>query len=644
MINAFSGASWDCHDMADPAPANLSTRLAQSRRRSLERHRLDARSRGTENVLSGSQLSRIRERNEALLRVAVPGVDWLHRQLGDLGYCLLLTDATGATLEVRATGQRASQFASAGLRAGACWSEDTQGTCGVGTALADGEPVLVHGDQHFLVRNHGISCTAVPLFGPEQQLLGVLNATACTQDAQKLGLSLAYRLTLQTAARIEQSVFMSHFADHWVARVTQQHNDWDASPADLIAFDEGGRVLGVSRQLKQRLGNDAYFVDEILHHSVSGLVEFARAHPGTPMSLEMDGKNTLLSALISAPRKVPGHRSMLAAARPAARANADNAEMGIEGEHRLELLVNGKVPILLLGETGSGKEYTAKKIHSRSQRRDQPFVAINCAAIPETLIESELFGYRGGAFTGALAKGCVGKIAQADGGTLFLDEIGDMPLALQTRLLRVLAEGEVLALGASKPQVVDISVICATHRDLGAMVREGRFREDLYYRLNAATVKLPPLRERKDIADLIRSVFSEECKTVGRQLSMSAEVLAGLVEHAWPGNIRELRNVLRYAIAVCPQAEMSWAHLPESFQSEALNEVADRRRAQLRGHVVTGQASERELILDALKRTNGCVSAASRFLGISRSTLYRRLSEHGVDVTFRPGPSNTASS
>ncbi|AWI79506.1 acetoin catabolism protein [Parazoarcus communis] len=642
MTNAFSGAVWDGRDFASPAPANLMARLARSRRRSLESYRLDARSRAADNVLSGSQLSRLKERNEALLRVAVPGVDWLHRQLGDLGYCLLLTDASGATLEVRATGQRAVEFTSAGLRAGACWSEDTQGTCGVGTALADGEPVLVHGDQHFLVRNHGISCSAVPLFGPEQQLLGVLNATACTEDAQKLGQSLAYRLTLQTAARIEQSMFMSHFADHWIVSVKRQLDDWGADPDDLIAFDEGGRVVGVSRRLKHRLGNGAYFVDEILHRSVDGLVDFARAHPGTPMSLDVGSKNERLTALIRAPRKAPVHRSLLAAARPDTRSRADNDEMGIEGEHRLELLVNGKVPILLLGETGSGKEFTAKKIHSRSQRHDQPFVAINCAAIPETLIESELFGYRGGAFTGAHSKGCVGKIAQADGGMLFLDEIGDMPLALQTRLLRVLAEGEVLALGASKPQMVDISVICATHRDLGAMVREGRFREDLYYRLNAATVKLPPLRERKDIAELIRGVFAEECKTAGRHLTMSSDVLAGLVEHRWPGNIRELRNVLRYAIAVCPQAEMIWAHLPESFQNEVSDGVPDRRRAQLHGHVVTGQSSERDVILNAMQRTSWCVSAASRFLGISRSTLYRRLSEHGIDVTFRPGPSNTA--
>jgi len=635
MTNAFSDAAWRGRDVAMPAPVNLMARLARSRRRSLEEYRLDAGSRGADNVLSGSQLSRLRERNEALLRIAVPGVAWLHRQLGDLGYCLLLTDVSGATLEVRSTGQRASQFTSAGLREGACWSEDTQGTCGVGTALADGEPVLVHGDQHFLVRNHGISCAAVPLFGPEQQLLGVLNATACTQDAQKLGQSLAYRLTMQTAARIEQSVFMSHFADHWVVSVRRQLDDWDADPDDLIAFDEGGRVIGVSRRLRQRLGGGTYFVEDILHRPVDGLVDFAHAHPGAPMSLDIEGGDAQLSALIRAPRRISRPRPTTPAARAQTPPIATNDAIGVEGTHRLELLVNGKVPILLLGETGSGKEYTAKRIHSRSQRHDQPFVAINCAAIPETLIESELFGYREGAFTGARAKGCVGKIAQADGGMLFLDEIGDMPLALQTRLLRVLAEGEVLALGASQPQQVDIAVICATHRDLGAMVREGRFREDLFYRLNAATVKLPPLRERKDIADLIRGVFAEECRTAGRSLSMSVDVMAGLLEHQWPGNIRELRNVLRYAIAVCPHAEVGWAHLPESFLETLSEGVADRRRAQLPGRVLTGQASEREVILNAMEHTNWCVSAASRFLGISRSTLYRRLSEHDIDVPNR---------
>ncbi|KAA3655655.1 MAG: sigma-54-dependent Fis family transcriptional regulator [Proteobacteria bacterium] len=631
MMNSLFDTAHHGRERITSAARSMAERLARSRRRSTRDYCLDAGGRSAEQVLSQAELCHLKDANEHLLQAAVPGIDWLHQQLGDLGYCLLLADHSGATLEMRASRQRLGDFSSAGLREGACWSEPAQGTCGIGTAIAEKAPVLVHGDQHYLIRNHGISCAAVPLFGPAQQLLGVLNATACTQDAQKFGQALAYRLTLQTAARIEQSIFLSHFADHWIARIKRQASDWETEPDELIAFDEAGRVVGSSWRLQQRLGDQAWGIEDILDHAVGGLIDFACTHPGTPLRIATRDNAGALFAQISAPRRAPGRPATLPAP-PSTRPSAARDQPPGDDIRRLERLINAKVPILLLGETGSGKEYMAKMIHARSRRRDQSFVAINCAAIPETLIESELFGYREGAFTGARAKGSIGKIAQADGGTLFLDEIGDMPLGLQTRLLRVLAEGEVLALGAERPTTVDLCIICATHRDLGAMVRDGRFREDLFYRLNAATVRLPPLRERDDVVDLIRSVFAEECKSAERALSLSPHVEDGLMVYPWPGNIRELRNVLRYAIAVCPSETVGWADLPETFRDQVPEAVSDRRRAHFPGSGGSGQPSERDIILSALKRTQWCVSAASRFLGVSRSTLYRRLGEHGIEV------------
>lgn len=631
MMDSLFGTTHRGGDMARVASRNMAERLARSRRRSTHEYHLDVGARGTEQVLSRSELSRLKDCNEHLLRAAVPGIDWLHRQLGDLGYCLLLADCSGATLEMRASGQRAGHFSLAGLREGACWSEPAQGTCGIGTAIVDRAPVLVHGDQHYLIQNHAISCAAVPMFGPAQQLLGVLNATACTHDAQKFGQALAYRLTLQTAARIEQSVFMAHYSDHWIARVKRQLDDWEAEPDELIAFDDGGRVVGASWRLKQRLGEQERRLEDILDSSVESLIDFACAHPGTPQRVAASGGGAALFVQVNAPRRTAPRSSTGVVAAEPKRKSPDAGESA-EDLRRLERLLNAKVPILLLGETGSGKEYMAKSIHGRSRRCEQPFVAINCAAIPETLIESELFGYREGAFTGARMKGCVGKIAQADGGTLFLDEIGDMPLGLQTRLLRVLAEGEVLALGADKPRAVDISVICATHCDLAAMVLEGQFREDLFYRLNAATVRLPPLRARDDVVELIRGVFSEECRGAARSLSMPPDIEHALAVYQWPGNIRELRNVLRYAIAVCASEELGWADLPQNFREQLPDAVRDRRRAHLTASGKSGQPSESEIILNALNRTQWCISAASRFLGVSRSTLYRRLDEHGIEV------------
>ncbi len=251
------------------------------------------------------------------------------------------------------------------------------------------------------------------------------------------------------------------------------------------------------------------------------------------------------------------------------------------------------LPVLIQGETGAGKEVFARQLHQASARRDKPFVALNCAAIPESLIESELFGYVGGAFTGAAAKGMRGLLQQADGGTLFLDEIGDMPLGLQTRLLRVLAEGEVAPLGAARRQAVDIQVICATHRDLAALVAAGGFREDLYFRLGGARFELPPLRERSDRLALIRRILDEETAHCGVRIELGEAALECLLGYRWPGNVRQIAACValrlravrrRHPAARRPSGSAAWRR-PDTGQC-----VRERRR------------SGRDALLDALVR------------------------------------------
>ncbi|CAG9170342.1 Transcriptional regulatory protein QseF [Cupriavidus laharis] len=208
------------------------------------------------------------------------------------------------------------------------------------------------------------------------------------------------------------------------------------------------------------------------------------------------------------------------------------------------------------GRTGTGKEWLARAIHAASPRSEGPFVAVNCAAIPESLIEAELFGYEEGAFTGARRRGSTGKVLQADGGTLFLDEIGDMPLAQQVRLMRVLQERAVTPLGGSRAMAVDVRIVCATHRDLRAMIDAGTFHEDLYYRINALTVTMPALSERGDLPVLVARILSMQQAEAGPQCPqrVSGEVMARLCAHAWPGNLRQMANVLRTAI----MAEAAW--------------------------------------------------------------------------------------
>jgi transcriptional regulator of acetoin/glycerol metabolism len=285
-------------------------------------------------------------------------------------------------------------------------------------------------------------------------------------------------------------------------------------------------------------------------------------------------------------------------------------------------IVNAKVPLLLTGETGTGKEAFARALHEAGNRSAGPFVAVNCAAIPDTLIESELFGYRAGAFTGASVKGAKGRILQAHGGTLLLDEIGDMPLALQSRLLRVLAEGEVLPLGGAAPENVDVNVICATHCDLKALIRQGRFREDLYFRLAGTVIGLPPLRDRADKEALIVQVLDQEALRQNRSIRLERGAAAALSTYAWPGNIRELRNVLRLACALCDGAVLTLDCLPTEIVSPTAT-TATALPAGLR-------PSEREHVVLVLRRNTWNVAASARELGVSRPTLYRWIQRHRI--------------
>jgi sigma-54 dependent transcriptional regulator, acetoin dehydrogenase operon transcriptional activator AcoR len=317
-------------------------------------------------------------------------------------------------------------------------------------------------------------------------------------------------------------------------------------------------------------------------------------------------------------------------------------------------IVDTNVSVLIQGPTGSGKEAFAHAMHLASRRGGRPFIAVNCAAIPETLIESELFGYKPGAFTGARREGLRGRIVQSSGGTLFLDEIGDMPLALQSRLLRVLEEREVVPLGSESAITVDLHVLAASHRNLREMIARGTFREDLYYRLNGITLELPALRERTDKERLIQHALAAETGN-GRPAAIERDALQHLLAYSWPGNIRELRNVIRTALAICEGGVVRALDLPREIR-EGEPRAGDRvdatsgpesppqwaaggtRRSpsdtdacepamQPRNRL---QAAERAALLRAMEELHGNMSRVAAELGVSRNTLYRKIKRHGI--------------
>jgi transcriptional regulator of acetoin/glycerol metabolism len=300
-------------------------------------------------------------------------------------------------------------------------------------------------------------------------------------------------------------------------------------------------------------------------------------------------------------------------------------------------VVARRTPVLLCGETGSGKEVFARALHEGSPYASGSLVAVNCASLPETLIESELFGYRAGAFTGAQRTGRRGKILQADRGTLFLDEIGDMPLTLQARLLRVLDERQISPLGSEEIIPVDFQLVSATHRDLPKLVAEGAFREDLYYRLAGLEVVLPPLRERSDKRELLYRVLEEEA---GARMGMDPDAEAVLMSYPWPGNLRQLRHVLRTAVVLADNGRLSLAALPPALRNGVRERVEMPAFTGFAGNAPAGgevagdgdganlnavQASERAVLLGLLEEQRWNVSNVAKALDISRNTLYRRL-------------------
>jgi transcriptional regulator of acetoin/glycerol metabolism len=580
-----------------------------------------------------------RERNDLFLNHGRAVMGSVFAQLRDTGSMVLLADAGGLLLDTAGDADFAGRAGRVALSAGASWEEGRGGTNAIGTALAEESELQVLGAEHFFERNHFLASCASPIFGPDGRLLGLFSISGDYRGMERHTLGL----TSLSAATVERRLFESiHARDLLVCfrRRSDAPSDFDEGVA---AVTPDGQILSINRTGLEILGIRR--VEAVNRHftmvfesSLSAVIDSLRANPlacqeivanGRRLEIRLRGQLPMLrSAGVDA--GVPRRRrapSPTLVTLDTLNTGDPRLQMAIERTRRL---LNRDIPILIQGESGVGKELFAKAIHHSGSRRDAPFVALNCASIPETLIEAELFGYEGGAYTGARREGALGKIQEAHGGTLFLDEIGDMPLHLQTRLLRVLQERSVTPLGSAKAICVDISLVCATHRKLREEVARGAFREDLYYRLNGLTVTLPPLRERSDIPLIVAQLSQTESK--GRApVEFSAGALQAIQRYAWPGNIRQLTNVIRVAVALLDDGEtlITEAHLPEEL-FEPLAHGATPLRADPWAPAppeILGSLDEisREATRRTLEAAGGNISAAARMLGISRNTLYRKL-------------------
>jgi len=643
--------------------------LHESWLRSVEHHRLDPGRPSYRRVLSATELREAADRVGVLMDVAKPHVDELDRHVAGANYCILLTDATGLTIDYRNRNDPDKIFKRAGVRVGICWSEESEGTCGIGTAIINRAPVLVHKAEHFRADNIPLSCSAAPVFGLDDELLAVLDASTLYSPYQRDSQALVFNLVKEKALLIENAYAEHALRDHWRLSFWPgaRTGAWTAQADLMLAFDDAGRILAANRPARwfmSRLpGSPVSTLEDLFGCTAASLLELSHRAPGAALPLRIAASSELMHGVLRAPQRALQVRRPAALAgvvpppMPVSPAAPDFAHLATADAVMRDLVTRGcrivdrNIPIMLLGETGTGKEAFALALHAASQRAGRAFVALNCAAIPESLIESELFGYRDGAFTGARSRGAKGKIVQADQGTLFLDEIGDMPLQLQSRLLRVLAEGEVMALGAEEPTRVTLNVVCATHQDLSQLIAQGRFREDLYYRLSGAVFALPPLRQRSDQQALIQLVLRQEAQSAGlAHARIAPEALAMLMRCPWPGNIRQLRHALRYACAVCEGQWLQVADFPPTLQPAQVQPPAGEVLAappappapaaatvgsDTVGSDTDADQAARQRMLDCLRQTRWHVTAAATAMGLPRSTFYRRMKALGIVAPHR---------
>jgi transcriptional regulator of acetoin/glycerol metabolism len=604
--------------------------IARSWLRCLEDYHLDPALTMAPTVLEHGRVLESRERLQHVLQIAGNEMTSLHQQLSGAGHAVLLTDARGVILNCVTAPAERKIFERAGLWLGADWSEACEGTNGIGTCLVERQSLTIHQDEHFRGRHTGLTCSASPVFDPHGELLAVLDVSSARHEVSRQSQFHTMALVNLSAKMIESCYFLRYFDNQWLLRFHLQAESVGLFSEGLLAFDGEGRISAVNQSALNLLGHirggllgkpvEAFFdcsLDELLGRAS------ANATASWPLRTR-DGRR-LFAVLRGQPRSIPAPvvQSPAVAERPRL-SGICLGDVALQEDFRKALRVFERdVPLLINGETGSGKEAFAKAVHQASQRAEKSFVALNCAAIPESLIESELFGYRGGSFTGARKEGMRGKLQQADGGTLFLDEIGDMPLSMQTRLLRVLEDRQVVPIGG-EPESVNVRIISATHRNLLERVRDGSFREDLYYRLNGLEVALPALRERSDKSQLLDFLLAEEAG--GETVLIDATARQALLDFAWPGNVRQLRNVLRTLAALCDGGRIGLEDLPAMIRQGRPVTVATVEEPS----AYPLDDAERLALLAALEQQRWHMTHTAEQLGVSRNTLYRKLRKHGI--------------
>ncbi|MBF9003159.1 sigma-54-dependent Fis family transcriptional regulator [Vibrio nitrifigilis] len=526
---------------------------------------------------------------------------------------LILTDQEGIILATWGQPKFRERLLQIALEPGSCWQEKVKGTNAIGTALIETKPISVIGEQHFIRQHQFISCSASPIFDYQGNLLGVLDITSEQQQHD-----VSTQVLVHNMVQLIENHLITHLPDGSTRiDLAMDKSMLDSGWQGIVIADSQGKIMAhneIATHLIDKPLEAGLHLQDLLDHIPKRII-----YETKPINHPAPKQVKIVPDISCEPKLHYGDETLQKAWQQATQ------------------LIDHDIPILLLGETGSGKGEFIKALHQASLRRNKPLITVNCSALAKELVESELFGYAPGAFTGASNKGYSGKIRAAHQGTLFLDEIGDMPLEVQTRLLQVLQDKVVVPVGCVQEHAVDIQIIAATHRPLEHAVEQGKFRQDLYYRLNGLTLRLPPLRDRQDKSALIRAIHH---KYAPKHQTICPALHVLFSQYLWPGNLRELDNTMKVACLLASEhSQLKRQYLPDDLQQRLqLNKQYDPNSAHQHSPQPEDNVEQEhtlkdhidDTLLSAFESHSGNISQTARTLGISRNTLYRKLRAIGI--------------
>ncbi|EGR3132853.1 sigma-54-dependent Fis family transcriptional regulator [Vibrio parahaemolyticus] len=512
---------------------------------------------------------------------------------------LILTDADGVIIGSWGQPKFREKLTEIALSSGACWQEKVKGTNAIGTAIIEAKPVSVIGDQHFIQHHRFISCSANPIFDHLGHLIGILDITSEQKKHDFSTQVLVQNMVQQVENQLLNLIPQGHIRVDLACEKGLLNSGWQG----IIIANEDGQILAHNQVASQLLAQQ-----NVIGQSLDDILSIQSAdHPFVFKTKPLTDKKVKSRSVTASNDLHYGDSTV---------------------EHcwqQANRVIDKDISLLILGETGVGKNEFVKALHKNSQRKTGPLVSVNCGALPKDLVESELFGYVAGAFTGANSKGYQGKIRQAHKGILFLDEIADLPLDAQSRLLHVLQDKTVLPVGSNQSVQVDTQIIAATHKDLDSLVREGLFRQDLYYRLNGLIIELPRFKERDDKQQLIENIHRRHAES---EQQLCPHLLSLLLSHSWPGNLRELDSLIKVSALMAQGEEtLELAHVPTHL-SKKLSQAQDVATAA--EPTLKLRATVEDKLLKTYQANQGNISKTSRMLGVSRNTIYRKLKGLGI--------------